>query len=423
MTERAHGQPTEIVEHYFRHEYGRLVSTLVRVFGVHWLETIEDSIQDALRQALASWSMKGAPENPGAWLYRVAYNGVLDVLRSNKVRARDAERHTGELPEYDQPPPRFDREIEDDQLRMLFVCCDERVPVESQLVLALKTLCGFSVGEIAAPLFISEANVRKRLERARDRLRDLQIHTDTPDRSTLEARLGSVHAVIYLLFNAGYHSSQPDIVRRDLCDEAIRLGLLLAQHEIGAVPSTSALVALMHFHAARLNSRVDNEGRLLLLDEQDRARWDQELISRGCEWLKLSAKGERFSRYHAEAGIAVEHCLAPNFESTRWGEIAELYGMLEQLAPSPLHVMNRAVAVAQFRGAEAALALLTAAQPPEGVLNWYLWQAVLGELHRNAGHFEVARTHLTLALEGASEAERGLIRARISRCERRESGR
>ena len=221
----------------------------------------------------------------------------------------------------------------------------------------------------------------------------------------------------------GYHSSQPDIVRRDLCDEAIRLGLLLAHHGMGAVPSTFALLALMHFHAARLSSRVDNEGRLLLLDEQDRARWDKDLIARGCEWLRLSAQGESFSRYHAEAGIAVEHCLAPSFESTRWNEIADLYLMLDTLAPSPIHVMNRAVAVAQLRGADAGLALLMAAQPPDWVVNWHLWQAVLGELHRNAGHFDVAQAHLSLALEGASEAERGIIRARISKCERRDSGR
>jgi len=423
MTEPARGQPTEIVEHYFRHEYGRLVSTLVRVFGVHLLETIEDSIQDALQLALTSWSMKGAPENPGAWLYRVAYNDVLDVLRGNKVRARAAERATGELPEYDQPPPRFTHEVADDQLRMLCVCCDERVPVESQLVLALKTLCGFGVGEIAAALFLTEANVRKRLERARDRLRELQIDAETPERSALEARLGSVHTVIYLLFNAGYHSSHREIIRRDLCLEAIRLGRLLAEHDTGALPSTFALLALMHFHAARLNSRVDNEGRLLLLEEQDRSQWDQELISRGCEWLQRSATGESFSRWHAEAGIAFEHCRAPSFAATRWSEIADLYAMLEELAPSPLNAMNRAVAVAQFRGPEAALALLAAAQPPESVLHWYLWQAVLGELNRKAGHFEVARTHLTLALEGASEAERALLRARIASCERRESER
>jgi RNA polymerase sigma-70 factor (ECF subfamily) len=304
---------------------------------------------------------------------------------------------------------------------MLFVCCDESVPVESQLVLALKTLCGFSVGEIAAPLFITEANVRKRLERARDRLRAIQATLDTPDRKALEARLGSVHTVIYLLFNAGYHSSQADVVRRDLCEEAIRLGLLLTQHEVGAVPSTFALLALMHFHAARLSSRVDNEGRLLLLNEQDRARWDPLLISRGCEWLQLSAQGDHYSRFHAEAGIAVEHCLAPSFASTRWSEIADLYLVLDRLAPSPLHVMNRAIAVAQLRGPDAALALLEAAQPPEWVVRYYLWQAVLGELHRNAGHFALARSHLALALEGASAAEEGLIRARMTQCEQNDA--
>jgi len=189
MSDSARAPSTLIVEHYFRHEYGRLVATLARVFGFAQLENVEDAVQDALQLALASWSLKGTPDDPGAWLYRVAYNRVIDVLRSVQVRARGRERDTDCEREHDQPPPRFPSEIADDQLRMLFVCCDESMPAESQLVLALKTLCGFSVEEIATRLFISEANVRKRIERARVRLRELGTTTDTPDDDAL--RLGS----------------------------------------------------------------------------------------------------------------------------------------------------------------------------------------------------------------------------------------
>ncbi|MDB4989227.1 MAG: polymerase sigma-70 factor [Myxococcaceae bacterium] len=419
MSEHPRADSTGMVEHYFRHEYGRLVSTLARVFGVPQIETIEDAVQDALQLALDAWALKGVPADPAAWLYRVSYNRVIDVLRSARVRARSSERSSGRELAHDQPPPRFQREIADDLLRMLFVCCDQAVPAESQLVLALKTLCGFSVAEIATRLFISEANVWKRLERARLRLCALEPDTDTLDLAALQGRLGSVHAVIYLLFNEGYHSLQADnIVRRELCDEALRLAILLAEHPSGAVASTYALLALMHFHTARLASRVDQSGALLLLEEQDRTSWDRSLIDAGCAWLERSASGDSFSRYHAEAGIAAEHCLATSFAATRWSEIADLYLMLEQLAPSPLHVMNRAVALAQVHGPALALALLAEAQPPGWVRRYYLWHAVLGELHRQAGQPERAREHLKRALSDApTEGDRALLRKRLLQCD------
>ena len=198
---------------------------------------------------------------------------------------------------------------------MLFVCCDDAIPRESRLVLALKTLCGFSTAEIALRLFTSEANVHKRLARARDRLREAPPDLQTPPLETLRSRLPSVHAVLYLLFNEGYLSAHAEqAIRRELCDEAIRLATLLAEHPVGAVPETFALLALMHLHAARLGARLDGMGGLLLLEEQDRSLWDRERMQLGAEWLERAASGEVFSRFHAEAGIAAEHCFAPSFE-------------------------------------------------------------------------------------------------------------
>ena len=205
-----------------------------------------------------------------------------------------------------------------------------------------------------------------------------------------------------------------EAIRRDLCDEAIRLATLLAEHPVGAVPETFALLALMHLHAARLAARLDDLGGLLLLEEQDRSLWDRERIQLGLQWLERAASGDVFSRFHAEAGIAAEHCLAPSFSETRWKEIAELYAMLERIAPSPLHTLNRAVAVAEWQGPDAGLALLQGLAPPDWLAGSYLWDAVLADLHRSAGNGEAFHQHRERALALApTEAIRDLLRRRL----------
>jgi RNA polymerase sigma-70 factor (ECF subfamily) len=288
-------------------------------------------------------------------------------------------------------------------------------PTESRLVLALKTLCGFSTAEIAVRLFTSEANVHKRLARARDRLRETRPDLDTPPLDSLRSRLSDVHAVLYLFFNEGYLSTHPEqAIRRELCDEAVRLTTLLAEHPVGAVPETYALL-VMHLHVARLGSRVDATGGLLLLEEQDRSTWDRERIQVGTEWLCRSAAGDVFSRFHAEAAIASEHCRAASFADTRWREIADLYAMLERVAPSPAHTLNRAVAVAEWQGPEAGLAVLDGLVPPAWLAGSYLWDAVLSDLHRRAGHAEIARLHGERALASApTDAVRDLLRRRLA---------
>jgi predicted RNA polymerase sigma factor len=313
----------------------------------------------------------------------------------------------------EDPPPQLAGEVRDDMLRMLFVCCHDAIPMESRLVLALKTLCGFSAAEIALRLFTTEANVHKRLARARERLRTVATDLDTPPLQDLRSRLSGVHAVLYLLFNEGYLSHAEEAIRRDLCDEAVRLTTLLAEHPVGAVAETFALLALMHLHAARLGARLDPAGGLLLLEEQDRSLWDLERMQLGLRWLERSACGEVFSRFHAEAGIAAEHCLAPSFGQTHWAEIAELYAMLERIAPSPLHTMNRAVAVAEWRGPEEGLALLQGLVPPSWLAGSYLWEAVLGDLHRRAGNPEASQHRERALALAPTEALRELLRRRL----------
>jgi RNA polymerase sigma-70 factor (ECF subfamily) len=367
--------------------------------------------------ALTSWTTHGPPEDASAWLYRVAHNHLVDDLRRTSGRQRVLADAGDRLTPHRQDPPGtyFSGEVADDLLRMLFVCCDESIPRESQLVFALKALCGFSVSEIALRLFISDANVYKRFTRARQRLQALAPDVGTPPLEALTLRLPAVHAVLYLLFNEGYLSSSEDeSIRRELCDEAVRLTTLLAEHPVGAVPDTFALLALMHLHGARLSARRDTTGGLLLLEEQDRSAWDRERMHTGAEWLKRSATGDVFSKYHAEAAIAAEHCFAPAFEQTRWQEIADLYAMLERIDPSPLHTMNRAVAVAEWQGPAAGLALLQHLAPPTWLAGSYLWEAVMGDLHRRAGDVESARRHRDRALASApTDAVRELLRRRL----------
>ncbi len=408
-----------LVEHFFRHEYGRLVAQLANKVGVRHVELVEDAVQSALIAALTAWVAQGLPRDPGAWLYRAACNHLVGALREDARRLRILESAARDLECAAEAPAatHFAGEVRDDLLRMLFVCCDDTIPRDSRLVLALKTLCGFSTSEIALRLFTSEANVHKRLQRARDRLRESSAdHLTSPPFEGLRMRLASVHEVIYLLFNEGYLAAHAEsAIRRELCDEALRLAALLAEHPVGAVPETFALLALMHFHAARFAARVDGSGGLLLLEEQDRRLWDHERMRVGAEWLARSASGDAFSRYHAEAGIAAEHCFASSFAETRWKEIASLYEMLERSAPSPLHMMNRAVAVAEWQGASAALALLDGMVPPTWLEGSYLWDAVLGDLHRRAGHVEAFQRHRARALSAApTDAVRELLRHRLS---------
>jgi len=406
------------VEHYFRHEYGRLVAVLVRRVGLSHLEAVEDAVQGALMAALLAWVPSGIPDNPSAWLYRVAQNHVVGVLRKDQGHQRILASDVGLGDDDGDEPaaPAFVGEVRDELLRMLFVCCDEKIPPESRLVLALKTLCGFSIGEIAFRLFTTEANVYKRLARARERLREGTLDMETPPLESLRERLASVHAVIYLLFNEGYLSTDAEYaIRTELCDEALRLGELLATHPVGAAPTTFALLALMHLHAARLASRQDATGGLLLLEEQDRSRWDAEHMRRGAAWLARAADGDAFTRFHAEAGIAAEHCFAPSFAETRWNEIAELYAMLERIDPSPIHTLNRAVAVAEEHGPQAGLAALERVVPPAWLDGHYLWDAVLADLHHRAGNAATAERHRARALSAApSMAVRQLLARRLT---------
>jgi len=413
-------EPTPgLPEHYFRHEFGRLVSVLSRRFGVHRVELCEDAVQTALLRAVQSWPQRGLPDDRSAWLYRVALNEVLGGLRRGKRTDTSADDIDELVAETGTEEGVFmENEVKDDQLRMLFVSANPEIPRESQIVFALKILCGFSVEEIALRLFQGREAVYKRLQRARSALRDCIGEPELADVGQLASRLPAVLEILYLLFTEGYSSAQPDrLIRHELCEEAIRLGKLLEEHPVGAAPEVAALLALMYLDTARFESRVDGTGGLLLLEQQDRSRWDRELIQIGISYLHGAARGESFTRYHAEAAIAAEHCLAPTYKETRWPEIARLYQMLDSVSPSPINTLNRAIAIAEWQGPEAGLALLEALKAPSWLLGYYLWDATLGELYRRSGDSERATVHLTRALDAApTDAEKALLRRRLEAC-------
>ncbi len=410
-------EPRTLVEHFFRHESGRVSALLTRSLGVRRLELVEDVVQAALVQALETWSWRGVPEDPAGWLYRAARNLAIDALRRERT-------HTQALPRLAEATPaesplieaHFADEIGDEPLRLLFVCCHEAVPAESRVALALRSLCGFSTAEIARALLTTEANIQKRIERARERLRTLDVEFDTPDLGQLHARREGVLAVVYLLFTQGCHVTHGDSpIRRELCDEARRLARLLAAHPAGDVPAVHALLALMCFHSARFDARLSLDGAMVLLEEQDRSTWNWNDVREGMEWLARSAAGETLTRYHVEAGIAWEHCRASAFADTDWQRIAEYYDMLERIVPSPLNRLNRAVAEAYLHGPQAGLDRLAATPPTDTLLRYPAWHIVVGELHFRLGKRSDAERAWREALDLTSaRAEREYLIRRLA---------
>ncbi len=408
----APAEPSAAVGHAFRRDYGRLVAALCRRVGPVHLQSVEDAAQSALTKALEIWPRGGVPQEPFAWLFRTAHNALLDSFRQT-ARSRRLLSESAEPLAVDAEAPLLPGELPDDLLRLCFVCCDEELAPRSQLVLALKVLCGLSVRDIAQRLFASEASVYKRLARGREVLRGRPMLVMDLDEEQIMARRPAVLQVLYLLFTEGYLSSRgAEPIREELCAEAIALTTTLAGHPVGAVPEAFALLALMHLHSARLSSRRDELGGLLLMEEQDRSLWDRAQIGTGLEWLAKSASGELFSRYHAEAAVAAEHCLAPSFHQTRWDRVADYYAQLEALQPSALHRLNRAVAVAEWRGADAGLEILEGQAPPTWLAGSHCWMAVLADLHRRAGHpAEAARCReQALALAPNPAIRRALAR-------------
>lgn len=378
------GNINQTIDHLFRYEAGKMTAALSRLLGLQNLETAQDIVQDTLLQAMSTWSYNNIPDNPAAWLYRVAKNKAIDFLRRQK-RFREISPEYAYLlqSEYSLTPTVnslfLENEIEDSQLRMMFACCHPLIPAESQVALTLKTLCGLSTGEIAHAFLTTEETIAKRIYRAKEKIKAEQIELVAPAGQELQQRLDTVLKSLYLLFNEGYNSSHPDqLIREDLCEEAMRLCHLLSQHTLTRFPRTYALLSLFCFQASRLHARLDDKGHIIILKYQNRNNWNRSLIRKGFDCLEMAAEPFEVSTYHLEAAIASLHAAAPSFEQTDWKSIYDLYELLYQLQPNPVVAMNKGIASAYAISKQHALNEL---HQINGLENHHLYFASLGELY------------------------------------------
>jgi len=421
MTE-PNATPGELQAHFFRHEAGRIVVALTRIFGVHNLALAEDVAQDAFCRALEVWRLRGLPDNPGAWLMTTAKNRALDIVRRERT-ARTFAPELGRLLDTEWTlAPVIDEAfapgtIRDEQLRMMFSCCQPHLPEEVQIALVLNVLCGFGAHEIANAFLTGLAAIEKRISRGKKALASSPRLFDLGDAEFAE-RLATVQRALYLLFNEGYHGASAETpARAELCEEAIRLTALLRAYPPAATPATHALAALMCLHAARLPARIDPAGDLSALADQDRVRWDARLVADGLALLEQCAAGEQLTAYHVEAAIAAVHASARATADTDWTAIVALYERLMVVAPSPVVALSRAIAIGQRDGAEHGLAALHAIGDAERLASYPFYPAAFGELELERGDRDAARQHFRAALGLArNEAERRFLQNRIERC-------
>jgi RNA polymerase sigma-70 factor (ECF subfamily) len=415
------GEPgvRDLVEHLFRHQAGRMLATLTHIFGLEHLDLAEEVVQDALLQALRQWPFQGIPDNPRAWLVRAARNKALDLLRRRSALRRKKPELEQRLQERQSRADNASwpeaSELLDEQLAMILVCCDPVLPEVARVALTLQAVSGFSVAEIARAFLAEEATIAQRLVRAKRRIQETGCTLALPSIDEIPRRLDSVLQVLYLVFNEGYGArTGEDLVREDLCAEAIRLAQLLASRPDTSLPKVHALLALFYFQAARLETRQDDAGNLLLLDEQERSRWDQALLSRGVTQLEMAAQGDELSEYHLQANIAAVHATSTSFAATDWRLLVELYDQLLEMAPSPVVALNRAIAQSMVEGPETALAALDQLSGEPAMKHYYLLPAVRADFLRRLGRTaEAAACYQEALTSPCTEPERRFLMRRI----------
>lgn len=392
----------QLIDHLFRHHSGKMVSVLTRIFGLKHLDIIEDAVQDTFIKASISWRTN-QPENPEAWLTKAAKNRVIDIFRTLKTAQNN-------LPNINQGTNSIainelflDSEIEDAQLRMIFTACHPQLDPRDRISFALKTISGFSIKEIASALLTKEETIKKRLSRARKAIKKSDIKFKIPQGKALKPRLETVMEVLYLVFNEGFHSNKKEnLIRKELCGEAIRLTQMLIKNKLTRTPDAYALCALMCFHASRLESKTNAENELLDLKHQDRSLWYFPLIKLGNTMMNKAVETPEFSCYHYEAAIAAEHLKAKTFEATDWKKILYWYQCLNTLQPMHSHMLTMSVVCMQTKDFKLAKSYLDQLKPENFQQRAYLFYGTKAEFYAETNNLLKASQYFDLALENVT---------------------
>lgn len=398
------------------------MAVLTKLFGPQNLQLAEDVVQDTLLKAFNTWKINGLPQNPSAWLFAAARNKAIDLLRRQKRQSEISKNLTPLLQsEYTLVPTVQEtvnsNTIDDDQLRMMFVCCHPSLSAEAQVSLILRTLCGFSLTEIAKAFVTGYDTIEKRLQRARQTFRENNVQFELPAATELDSRLDNVLLAIYLLFNEGYNSTQhEELIRKDLMQEALQLCELICRSPSVDHSKAHALMALICFTASRNEARQDAEGNILLLKQQDRSRWNRTLINKGIAHLEASEPGEHISRYQLEAGIAYEHARAVDYASTNWKNILQCYNLICKFYYSPIVELNRAIVISELYGPVEGIKAIESIAQLSSLQKYYLLPATLGELHLQLNDHEKANQYFAEAMSlTKSAAEKKLLQQKLSK--------
>ncbi len=402
----------QLIPHLFRTEFRKITAVLCKLLGIENVDIAEDIAGETFLSALETWPYKGVPENPTAWLYTVAKNKAKNHLVRGKVFqdkvSPSIQANSSE--DYELEIDLSAQNIADSQLQMLFAICHPAIPAEAQVGLALRVLCGFGIDEIANAFLTNKETINKRLFRAKEKLRSEKIAIEFPPENELNNRLKPVLTTLYLLYNEGYYSeSQDEVLRNDLCLEAMRLTLMLIENKPTDLPEVNALLALMCFQSSRFEARKNQNGELILYDEQDESLWNRELIARGAFYLNRAAQGDSLSKYHLEANIAYRYTIKEDTPE-KWEQILQLYNQLLMLEYSPVAALNRTYALSKVHGKEVAI---LAAEKLQLTGNQFYF-TLLGELYKDIDK-EKARENLDQALHLAkTKADKQLIQSKIN---------
>ena len=410
-------QASEALEQVFREEYGRIIATLIRLSGS--FDLAEESLQEAFASAASNWPGDGAPRNPGAWLTTVAHRKLLDAVRREKTKTENQTElaYEAERLQTNDEPALLEEAVEypDDRLRLIFTCCHPSLSREAQVALTLRTLGGLTTTEIARAFLVPEPTLAQRLVRAKNKIRLARIPYEVPSLELLSERLAAVRAVIYLVFNEGYSATSGDsLVRRDLCAEAIRLARVLSELSPGE-PENTGLLALMLLQDSRREARMTGQGELVILEEQDRSRWDATEIEEGLRLVETALRLGRVDNYQLQAAIAAVHAEAKTADNTDWAQIVALYEELMRINSSAIVALNHAAAVAMSEGFEKGLSLIEQAGVSEKLDHYYLYHAARADLLRRLNRLPEAATAYTRAISlTANRVEQQYVRKRLN---------